>query len=102
MDEWAKTVFVLSTRSKDGMDENVVLSSDIARIAIERAVLGSSEALLVRTGGPSCKSSCCPRPSVPYIYIYIYIYISESNKYAYSQLFSPASSRVYTMGRRPT
>ena len=54
MDEWAKTVFVLSTRSKDGMDENVVLSSDIARIAIERSVLGSSEALLVRTGGPSC------------------------------------------------
>ena len=47
MDEWVKTVFVLSTSSKDGMDENVVLSSDIARIAIERAVLGRSEALLV-------------------------------------------------------
>jgi len=54
MDEWVKTVFVLSTSSKDGMDENVVLSSDIARIAIERAVLGRSEALPVRTGGPSC------------------------------------------------
>lgn len=56
MDEWVKTVFVLSTSSKDGVDENAILSSDIhvARIAIERAVLGSSEALLVRTGGPSC------------------------------------------------
>ena len=59
MDEWVKTVFVLSMSSKDGMDENVALSSDIARIAIERAVLGRSDALLVRTGGPSCKSSCC-------------------------------------------
>ena len=75
MDEWVKTVFVLSMSSKDGMDENVALSSDIAIIAIERAVLGRSDAFLVRTGGPSCKSSCCPRPSVPYIYIYIYIYI---------------------------
>ena len=54
MDEWVKTVFVLSMSSKDGMDENVALSSDIAIIAIERAVLGRSDAFLVRTGGPSC------------------------------------------------